>query len=299
LTTTPNEVLRTIDLHAHTTGSDGDHTPSQLIERAATLGLTAIAVTDHDTTAGVKEALKVAALHGIEVVPGIELSGEVERGQCHLLGYFIDIEDQRLSKRLQDVVEMRNNRNAIIVEKMQSSLGFNITLQEVEAVAGGEIVARPHFARVLLEKGYVSSMQEAFDVYLGKGGKAYVDRMRITPEEAIDLVHGAGGVIVLAHPNNLKRSEEETEREVRRLVDAGLDGIEARYNRHTVNDTARYLQLASKLGILTSGGSDFHGKTVKPDVFLGHVEGITPAPTVLLETIRASADTWKGRVSRH
>ena len=130
----------------------------------------------------------------MEVVPGIELSAEVGRGQCHILGYLIDPDNEPLIARLQYVVDMRNNRNAHIIERMRGELGFDITLDEVEAIAGGDIVARPHFARAMVEKGYVSTMQEAFDVYLGKGGSAYVERVRLSPAESIALIHGAGGV---------------------------------------------------------------------------------------------------------
>ena len=281
-------MTRSIDLHAHTTASDGDQTPTQLVERAAALGLTALAVTDHDTTAGVAEALEAGKRRGIEVVPGIELSAEVSHGQCHLLGFLIDPESRPLRNRLQEVVENRERRNERIVARMRDELGFDITLEEVEAVAGGLIVARPHFARVLVNKGYVGSMQEAFDVYLGKGARAYVERDRLTPEEAISLIHQAGGVAVLAHPNNLKRDPEGTEAEIRALQAQGLDGIEARYNRHTPEENTRYLALAERLGLLTSGGSDFHGPSVKPDVLLGHVEGELPAPTELLPALKAA-----------
>jgi predicted metal-dependent phosphoesterase TrpH len=277
---------RTIDLHAHTTASDGDQSPTELVARALAAGLTAIAVTDHDTTTGLHEAIEAGKRLGVEVVPGIELSAEVGRGQCHLLGFLIDPDNMPLISRLQYVVDMRNNRNAHIIERMRSELGFDVTLDEVEALAGGEIVARPHFARVMVNKGYVASMQEAFDIYLGKGGKAYVERIRLSPEEAIALIHGAGGVAVLAHPNNLKRNQAETEAEIKLLVSQGLDGIEARYNKHTPEDTTRYRALADRLGILTSGGSDFHGPTVKPDVFLGHVEGVLSAPDYLLERMK-------------
>ncbi|HZP84676.1 MAG TPA: PHP domain-containing protein [Chthonomonadaceae bacterium] len=277
---------RTIDLHAHTTASDGDQTPTELVRRAAEIGLTAIAVTDHDTTAGVAEALVAGKQYGIEVVPGIELSAEIEKGQCHMLGYLIDPQDATLLRRLEEVLDNRDARNEKIVGKLQA-LGCAITLDEVREIAGGEVVARPHFARVLLNKGYVGSMQEAFDVYLAKGAKAYVDRVRLSPEECIALVHGAGGVAVLAHPNNLQSDAAETEAEIARLQALGLDGIEARYSQHTPEDTARYLALADRLGLLTTGGSDFHGPSVKPTVLLGHVEGDLPAPTALLDALKA------------
>ncbi len=278
---------RTIDLHAHTTASDGDHSPTELVKHAAELGLTAIAVTDHDTTDGVAEALRASADYGVEVLPGIELSAEVDKGQCHILGYGIDPAAPLLLERLREVRENRGNRNELIVAKLQS-FGFDITLDEIRAVAGGDVVARPHFARVMVNKGYVGSMQEAFDVYLAKGAKAYMDRVRLSPEESISLLHTAGGVAILAHPNNMKRDEADTEAEIVRLQSLGLDGIEARYNLHTPEDTARYLALAERHGLLTTGGSDFHGPTVKANVYLGHVEGDRPAPTALLETLKSA-----------
>ncbi len=280
------EPQRTLDLHNHTTASDGDHTPTQLVARAKSLGLTAIAVTDHDTMEGLAEAIQAGNEVGIEVVPGIELSAEIDFGQCHILGLCIDPKSERMKTRLHEVLHNRNLRNEKILEKMQKH-GVDITLAEVEAEAGGEVVARPHFAKVLLAKGFISTMQEAFDKHLTPGGTFYVDRVRLSPEECIGLIHEAGGVAILAHPNNLKRNEEDTETKIRELLEAGLDGIEARYNRHTPADNARYLALAAKLGILTSGGSDFHGATVKPNVFMGHVEGELPAPNSLLEPLKA------------
>ena len=278
---------RTLDLHAHTTASDGDHSPTQLVQHAHEIGLTALAVTDHDTTAGVAEALEAGKRFGVEIVPGIELSAEIEVGQCHILGLLIDPSNAALNTRLHEVIENRDKRNARIVEKMQRELGFDITLEEVEAESGGQVVARPHFAKVMLRKGYVISMQQAFDEYLGKGAKAYVERDRLTPEECIRLIHGVGGVAILAHPNNLKRDEAGTEAEILALKSVGLDGIEARYNRHSPEDNVRYLALAAKHNLLTSGGSDFHGPTVKPTVYLGHVEGEQPAPLELLYKLKA------------
>jgi len=280
---------RTLDLHTHTTASDGDHSPTQLVQHAQEVGLTTLAVTDHDTTAGVAEAQEAGRRLGVEIVPGIELSAEIDFGQCHILGLLIDPANPTLNDRLREVIENRDKRNARIVEKMQRELGFDITLEEVEAESGGQVVARPHFAKVMLRKGYVTSMQQAFDEYLGKGAKAYVERDRLTPEECVTLIHGAGGVAILAHPNNLKRDEADTEAEILNLKSVGMDGIEARYNRHTPEDTARYLALAARHGLLTSGGSDFHGPTVKPTVYLGHIEGDRPAPLELLEKLKEHA----------
>jgi 3',5'-nucleoside bisphosphate phosphatase len=282
--------MRTLDLHAHTTASDGDLSPTQLIWWAKAVGLTVLAVTDHDTTEGIAEAYVAGHKYGVEVISGIELSADIDvpRGQCHLLGYFIDPENPTLNARLREVREARNTRNARIAAKIQTH-GWNVTLEEVEAQAGGDVVARPHFARVLVNKGYVADMGEAFEKHLGKGGTFYVERERLSQQEAIELIHTAGGVCILAHPNNLNCDAEETEARIRHLQTLGLDGIEARYNKHTPEDTARYLALAGKYGLLTSGGSDFHGQSVKENVFLGHVEGKLPAPAELLEPLKQMA----------
>ena len=289
-------MLRTIDLHAHTTASDGDHAPTALIEAAAKIGLTALAVTDHDTTDGIAEAQRAGRRLGVEVVPGIELSAEFPKGQCHVLGLRIDPASEPLNLRLREVVQNRNARNAQIVEKMQKD-GLDITLADVEAIAGGTgprtIVARPHFAAALIQKGVVASVPEAFERFLAKGKPYYAERDRLTPQEAFGLIHAAGGVAILAHPNNLNRDAAETEAEIRRFQSLGMDGIEARYNRHAPEDNARYLELAARRGLLTSGGSDFHGPSVKPTVLLGHVEGELPAPAELLNALKTGAAQYR------
>lgn len=276
---------RTIDLHSHTTASDGDHSPTELIAHAKEIGLTAIAVTDHDTLAGLEEAIEAGQRYGVEVVPGIELSAEIDYGQCHILGLLVEPDSQIVRNRLDEVLNNRRLRNEKIMAKIRAH-GVDATLEEVEAESGGEVVARPHFAKVLLKKGFVASMQEAFDKHLTPGGTFYVDRVRLSPEECIALIHQAGGVAILAHPNNLKRDPIATEAKIRELMAVGLDGFEARYNLHTPEENRYYLELAERLGAVTSGGSDFHGATVKPKVFLGHVEGELPAPHAVLETLK-------------
>jgi predicted metal-dependent phosphoesterase TrpH len=283
---------RSIDLHAHTTASDGDQSPVQLVERAKEKGLAAIAVTDHDTTDGVTEAVEAGRRLGVEVVPGIELSAQIDHGQCHILGLNIDPHHDGLLSRLRDIQYKRINRNRLMVDKLNAlpeftGRGLHISMEELEQAAGGDIIARPHFARVMIQKGIVSSVQEAFDEYLAEGRPGNAQKEKVTPEEAIDLIHRAGGAAFLAHPNNLKReTPEETELYILRLKAEGMDGIEARYNLHTPEDNARYLELAARHGLLTSGGSDFHGPTVKPKVFLGDVENGSPAPYGLLTALR-------------
>jgi predicted metal-dependent phosphoesterase TrpH len=280
-----DEGNRSIDLHAHTTASDGQYTPTELVKHAAELGLTAIAITDHDTVEGVGEAMAAGLRYGVEVAPGIELSAQIDRGQCHLLGYLIDPTTPALVDRLHEVRTNRNNRNEKLIARL-NELGIPITLEGVAEIAGGDILARPHFAQWLMRNGVVSSTQEAFDRYLADGAQAAVKKDKLTPEECIGMVHSAGGLVFLAHPNNLKRDPAGTEAEIVRLKGLGLDGIEARYSQHTPEETARYLEMASRLGLLTSGGSDFHGPRVKPYVFLGRVEGDAPAPDSLLAAIK-------------
>src|SRR5579875_467387 len=277
-----------IDLHAHTTASDGDRSPTELVQLAKELGLEAIAITDHDTVEGVEEALKAGQKYGIEVVPGIEISAVVDKGQCHLLGYFVDPTNSQLRERLGVLRAARDARNRALVERL-NQMGIPITLQAVAQEAQGELLARPHFAKVMVKLGVVSNVQEAFDRYLADGVLPGISKEKLPPEEAIALIHQAGGVAVLAHPNNLKRSPEAIEERIREYQAMGLDGIEARYNAHTPEDTARYLALAERLGLLTTGGSDFHGYSVKPQVHLGHVEGDRPAPYALLEPLRFRA----------
>lgn len=283
----PDPEMRTLDLHTHTTASDGDQSPTQLITRAHTVGLTVLAVTDHDTTDGVAEAMEAGNRLGVEVVPGIELSAQIDYGQCHILGLGIDPHHAGLLERLRDIQYKRVNRNALIIGKLRA-LGIDITLTEVEQMAGGDIVARPHFAKVLIAKGVVSSVQEAFDKLLAEGKPGNAPKEKVTQIEAIELIHAAGGVAILAHPNNLKRSTpEETEQFILALQAQGLDGIEARYNLHTPEENTRYLALADRHSLLTSGGSDFHGPTVKPKVMLGDVENGKAGPYSLLQAIRA------------
>ena len=286
---------RCIDLHTHTTASDGDQTPAQLVALAKEKGLRAIAVTDHDTVDGLAEAMAAGERLGVQVVPGIELSAQIEkgpngeRGQCHILGLFIDPANEPLLMRLRDIQRKRATRNAQMVAKLNQLLNTDITLAEVEAFAGGDIVARPHFAKALIARNIVGSVGEAFERYLGEDKPGNVAKEKVTPQEAIALIHNAGGVAILAHPNNLKRgSDDATEQYIVGLKAQGLDGIEARYNLHTRSDNTRYLALAARHGLRTAGGSDFHGPTVKPTVFLGEVENGQASPYDLLASLRES-----------
>ncbi len=281
-----NEVPPGIDLHAHTTASDGSLTPTELVEKAAGLGLAALAVTDHDTIQGLAEARAAASAAGIQFVPGIELSVEDEGGRFHLLGYLFDPDNETLLKTLIDIRESRAARNALMAEKM-AQLKLPVTMEDVRAEAGdGDVIARPHFAQALMKKGIVKSVQEAFDRYLATGKPLYLPKQVLTPHDAIALIHQAGGLAVMAHPGLIPLSREALAKRVESLArDSGLDGIEAYYSQHSPAETEWFLALAERLNLLVTGGSDFHG-TPKPHVPLGIVFAQGPAPLGLLETMR-------------
>ncbi len=266
-----------IDLHTHSTCSDGTYRPADLVREAKAAGVTHLALTDHDTVEGVAEAARAAREEGIAFLPGVEISAEFQPGTLHILGYGMDAADERLRRSLSEIQRWRRERNPKIVERLRA-LGLEVTLEEVAARAGGDLVGRPHFAQTLLDKGYVKSRQEAFDLYLAKGRPAYVDKVRLSAEESIALVRDAGGVAVLAHPLQLKLGDGEAlEAFVKSLADRGLQGVECYYRNHTEGEEARFLALAKKYGLLVTGGSDFHGAN-RPAIRLGTGEGRLRVP---------------------
>jgi len=275
--------LSYIDLHTHTTASDGTLTPRELVSLAVEIGLSAIAITDHDTVGGVEEALSEGRKLGLEVIPGIEISAEFER-EMHILGYYIDYCSPILQESLQRLQEFRKRRNPQIVEKLRQ-LGFLITIEEVEREAGGEIIGRPHIAKALVRKGYVKSIQEAFEYYLSDGKPAYIKKEKLTPQEAIQTILTAGGLPVLAHPKYLALNQDRLGKLIDQLVQWGLKGIEVYYSAHSVGETRRYLALAKKYELLVSGGSDFHGIN-KPDIRLGRGFGNLNISYDLVEKIK-------------
>lgn len=277
--------MKRIDLHTHTTASDGTLSPTELVRLARGAGLAAVAVTDHDTVDGLGEALEAGRALGLEVVPGIEISAEFQPGTMHMLGYFIQPDRPVFAEKLRVLQEARRDRNPIIAEKL-NALGLAVTMDEVRAAAGGEQVGRPNFARVLLDKGYVSSMGEAFDRYLTKGGPAYVDKFRLSPADSVELIHQAGGLAVLAHPFTLGLGEQVLETFVADLAACGLDGLEVYYPEHDPDQTRACLELAARHGLAVTGGSDFHGDN-KPEVALGSgFQENLAVPAELLEALR-------------
>jgi hypothetical protein len=273
-----------IDLHTHSTASDGTLPPAALVRQAKKLGLKALALTDHDTIAGNSEALAAGEREGVEVVAGCELSVEYKPGFMHILGLFVPENPQRLMDGMQYLNDLRESRNTRVVEKLQS-LGLDVTYDELLEVADGGTVGRPHLARVLMNKGYVDSIDEAFAVYLGKKGKAYLPKEKFTPEKAIELLVSEGATVVLAHPYSLGLSTAALERELKWLMELGLEGIECLYPLHDASQTRNFIALAEKLGLLVTGGSDFHGEN-KPEIHLGMTANGKDVPYALLESIK-------------
>ncbi|MFA9478706.1 PHP domain-containing protein [Phycisphaerales bacterium AB-hyl4] len=272
------------DLHLHSTASDGTDLPQDLPRLAREAELGAIALTDHDTTAGLAACAEAAAKHDLPFVPGIELSADplLDRqtaratpprrlGTLHILGYFIDPADEQLALVQGWLHEARQQRNPEMVERL-NDLGMKLHYDEVIELAGGDVpatvVGRPHIAELLVRKGYVKSKHEAFARYLGEGGEAYIRKDRLSAEKAIEAIHHAGGLALLAHPVQLGLADHDAlEHMVARLRDLGLDGIETHHSDHRPRDVERFAGLADRYELLTCGGSDYHGtrKTVKLD----------------------------------
>lgn len=272
-----------IDLHTHSTASDGTYTPFELVRLARNINLKAIALTDHDTTGGLNEALNAANEMDMEVIPGCELSVEFQ-GVMHIVGLWLEPDAPRLNRSLLELRNKRNARNEIIIEKLQGH-GIAITYEEVRNLAGDASIGRPHICRILMNKGIVSSVQEAFDRYLGPGGKAYVPKEKFNPEKAISILKDEQATVILAHPFSLNLQHDELRKELYRLKDMGLDGMEVFYPEHTPEQSRFYSSLCAELDLLPSGGSDFHG-SVKPHIKLGKGRGKLKLPYSLLQAIK-------------
>ena len=258
-----------VDLHCHSTASDGSLSPAEVVALAKRQGLSGLALTDHDTIAGITAAANTAAEMGIDFIAGIEISAEFSSpGTLHILGYGIDPASPVLTALTEQLIAGRDNRNPQIIAKL-NALGMKITLAEVEAEAEGIVIGRPHIAAVLLRKGYVHTVKQAFDLYLAQGSAAYAEKERLTPRQAIEKIGQAGGLAVLAHPTQLRTSNPaELERVVKDLVDLGLAGIEVFHSDHSEANVTQFRSLAKRWNLLETGGSDFHGRS-KPTIGLG------------------------------
>jgi predicted metal-dependent phosphoesterase TrpH len=268
-----------IDLHAHTTFSDGSLTPEQLAALAAETGLTAVALTDHDSTEGVARFVAACRRLGVEGVP------DIPHGTLHMLGYFMDIGDAHLQDVLGRIREGREERNHKILAKLKG-MGYALTWDEVAAYAGEDVVGRPHFAQALLARGFVSDKDDAFNRLLGKGQPAYVDRYRLTPADSVALIRDAGGVPVLAHPFTLDLPPKALRATMAELKQLGLAGIETYYSEHTPEMVRQYERLAEEFDLVRTGGSDFHGDA-NPKVRLGSGFGALHVADDLLDGLKA------------
>ena len=273
-----------IDLHVHSTASDGTLTPTELAAEAKKQGLLAFALTDHDTVDGVAEARTAAQSAGIELVPGVELSTEYKEKELHMVGLFLDETNPRLLKHLTHFRDNRKNRNLKMYELLRQE-GFDITKEALQEMFPDAVLTRAHVARFLLDKGYIKSISEAFEKYIGDGCRCNVPREKISPQEAIELIHHAGGKAILAHPILYHLSDQRLRELIADCLDCGLEGIEALYSTYQPGDERYIRSLAEEYGLKLSGGSDFHGSN-KPHIRLGSGTGSLAVPYEFLEELK-------------
>ena len=269
-----------IDLHTHSTVSDGSDPPERIPALAAAAGCTAVALTDHDRLDGIAAARSAADEAGIELVPGCEISCEVAIGTMHVLVYFLEPGEGPLQDELVRLQEVRDRRNEIMCERLE------LSYEALQAEAGGMGAGRPHAAALLVRDGRATSIQDAFDRWLGKGKPGYVEKARLAPVEALRLAAASGALAVLAHPNSLELAPRELRRQLEELRHHGLVGMECVYGRYAVEDREALRALASELGLVATGGSDHHG-TYKPDLSVGVGRGDLEVPDTALEELRA------------
>jgi predicted metal-dependent phosphoesterase TrpH len=254
------------DLHLHSTASDGRFSPAELVRKAVGEGLTVISLTDHDTVDGIAPALAAArAFPQLRLIPGIEVSTDISGGEAHILGYFIDHVDGSLQAALEQMRNSRLERARRMVTRLEE-MGYPLEWERVQAIAGGGVIGRPHIAQAMLERGYIESLKEAFTKYIGRDGPAYVEREKVTPAGAVELVIRAKGLPVLAHPLTVPEPEQMAVE----LKAVGLVGIEAYYAGYTAEDVERLVSMADRHNLITTGGTDYHG--LDTDASIGGVD---------------------------
>lgn len=251
------------DMHIHSTASDGQYTPTEVVHKAKQIGVEVIALTDHDTIAGVDEAIYAGEKEGLSVLRGVELATSNDR-HMHILGLGLSDDCHCLSALCEKLRSSRDERNDRIIDFLEKK-GIAIHFSEVKELAGGKVIARPHFAQVLLRHGYVASIREAFDRYLDTDEYQHIERFKVDAYTCIEAIHQDGGKAVLAHPYQLGLSDERLWTTLRQMKEWGLDGLECYYPRHTTSMVKTYLEMAEKLQLKVSAGSDFHGEQVRPD----------------------------------
>lgn len=274
-----------IDLHLHSNCSDGDRTPGDLAREVAEAGLYAAVLTDHDTVDGVPAFRTAAETAGVRALSGVEISAEWNPGTMHMLGYGIEPECAELQDALDRMRRGRLDRNDEIINRLRER-GMELTREEVESHAEGDVIGRPHIARAMIRKGYVQTKEQAFSRWLAKGRPGYVPRFRLTSRESVELIRRAGGLPVLAHPATLEIGRKKLKELVEEMKGWGLAGIEAYYSEHSAKKTAEYLRLARSLDLLTTGGSDFHG-SLNPAVRIGAGFGELDVPDACFDALAA------------
>lgn len=274
---------KTIDLHTHSVMSDGSLTPAELVRHALSAGLSAMALTDHDSIDGVREAVREGEKAGIEVVPAVELSA-ISETELHILGYYIDIDNPFFLEKIEEARVVRERRIAETCEKLRL-LGFDVTVEEARELAPAGLIGRAHFARVLTNKGYTASVREAFDLYLHAGRPAYSSTQRLSASDCVRMIKKAGGAAVAAHLHLTKLEGEALRAFLVKLKAEGLDGVEGYYTDYTPQMQSDYQALAQELDLCISGGTDFHGE-MKPHIAIGTGLGNMSIPYSVLEGIR-------------
>lgn len=257
-----------IDLHLHTTASDGEYNPKDVIKLAKENGVDTVAIADHDTVAGLEEAIEEGKKIGVEVISAVELNANVEKGKMHILGYYMDYKDAEFVKAMEFLRKDREDRNNEFIDEFHKQ-NVNITLEQVKKYAIGSIIAKPHFARALYDNGYIKDIEEAYTNYFNVPPMKNIKRQSITPKQAIELIKNAGGIAVIAHPVTLKLDDNELDEKIKELKRYGLDGMECYNNIHTKEDIAKLKEIANKNNMLITAGSDFHGPITTPGVIIG------------------------------
>ncbi len=275
---------RIIDLHVHSAASDGTLTPTELVSEAKQASLSAFALTDHDTVDGIAEAKAAADDAGMELIPGVELSTEYKEKEVHMVGLFLDETNPKLLEHLARFRDNRDNRNKKMYQKL-NEFGFDISEEALRVMFPDAVLTRAHVARFLLDKGYIKSISEAFEKYIGDGCPCCIPREKISPQKAVELIHHAGGKAILAHPVLYHMSDQRLRELIEDCVACGLDGIEALYSSYHPEDERYIKRLAAEYGLKLSGGSDFHGSN-KPHIRLGSGMGSLRVPYEFLENLR-------------
>lgn len=276
---------RLIDLHVHSNASDGTLAPAELVKLAYESGLSAMALTDHDSVLGVEEALNTEL--PIEVIPGIELSAGYKDGDIHILGLYVNHKDKMLLDISENVIKERDQRNMKMISNLAAD-GIDITEESLREVSGGKgVITRGHFAKFLIARGYVSSAKEAFAKYLSPGTPYFVNRQYLSPEDCIEIILKCGGYPVLAHPVLYNLPEDELNTLIRRLKNAGLIGIETIYSTYSPEEEQYVRSLAQKYDLIITGGSDYHGAN-KPDINIGTGRGNLKVPYLILDNLKKS-----------